>query len=130
MKTNTQLQLAYDFVQYTGQNIFLTGKAGTGKTTLSADPKRYLIGDDEHGWDDQGVFNYEGGCYAKTINLSEEKEPDIWRAIKRDALLENVVVEDDGVVDYDDNSITENTRVSYPIYHINKMIRILLRNIF
>ncbi|SMF35578.1 phosphoenolpyruvate carboxykinase (ATP) [Alteromonadaceae bacterium Bs31] len=98
------------------------GLSGTGKTTLSTDPKRKLIGDDEHGWDDNGIFNFEGGCYAKTINLDPESEPDIYAAIKRDALLENVTVDDNGKVDYDDGSVTENTRVSYPIDHIENIV--------
>ena len=99
------------------------GLSGTGKTTLSTDPKRLLIGDDEHGWDDNGVFNFEGGCYAKVINLDKESEPDIYAAIKRNALLENVTVDENGKIDFTDKSVTENTRVSYPIHHIEKIVR-------
>ncbi len=99
------------------------GLSGTGKTTLSTDPKRELIGDDEHGWDEHGVFNFEGGCYAKTINLNKEAEPDIFNAIRRDALLENVTVSDEGEIDFTDASITQNTRVSYPIYHIENIVK-------
>ena len=99
------------------------GLSGTGKTTLSTDPKRLLIGDDEHGWDDNGVFNFEGGCYAKVINLDKDSEPDIYNAITRDALLENVTVDANGKIDFADKSVTENTRVSYPINHIEKIVR-------
>ena len=106
----------------TSSAIFF-GLSGTGKTTLSTDPKRKLIGDDEHGWDDEGVFNYEGGCYAKVINLDKESEPDIYAAIKRDALLENVTVDANGKIDFTDKSVTENTRVSYPIYHIENIVK-------
>ena len=99
------------------------GLSGTGKTTLSTDPKRLLIGDDEHGWDDNGVFNFEGGCYAKVINLDKESEPDIYNAIRRDALLENVTLDAEGKIDFNDKSVTENTRVSYPINHIENIVR-------
>ena len=106
-----------------GETAIFFGLSGTGKTTLSTDPKRELIGDDEHGWDDEGVFNFEGGCYAKVINLDKNSEPDIWNAIKRDALLENVTVRADGSIDFADKSVTENTRVSYPIFHIENIVK-------
>lgn len=106
-----------------GDTALFFGLSGTGKTTLSADPKRLLIGDDEHGWDDEGIFNLEGGCYAKCINLTLEREPDIYRAIRRDALLENVDITKDGKVDFTSKKKTENTRVSYPIYHIPQIVK-------
>jgi len=106
-----------------GDTAIFFGLSGTGKTTLSTDPDRALVGDDEHGWDDEGIFNFEGGCYAKCIKLSKKNEPDIFNAIKRDALLENLVVLSDGTIDFNDSSKTENTRVSYPIYHINNIIK-------
>jgi len=106
-----------------GDTAIFFGLSGTGKTTLSTDPHRQLIGDDEHGWDDNGIFNFEGGCYAKTINLDKESEPEIYHAIRRDALLENVTLDADGKIDFDDGSTTQNTRVSYPIYHIDNIIK-------
>ncbi|MCK9339756.1 MAG: phosphoenolpyruvate carboxykinase (ATP) [Bacteroidales bacterium] len=106
-----------------GDTAIFFGLSGTGKTTLSTDPNRALIGDDEHGWDENGVFNFEGGCYAKCINLSPEKEPDIYQAIKRDALLENLVIDNEGNIDFDSAAKTENTRVSYPIYHIQNIVK-------
>ena len=106
-----------------GDVALLFGLSGTGKTTLSADPKRKLIGDDEHGWDDEGIFNFEGGCYAKTIDLDKSKEPDIYNAIRRNALLENITIDKQGKVDFSDKSVTENTRVSYPIDHIERIVK-------
>ncbi|MDP2722304.1 MAG: phosphoenolpyruvate carboxykinase (ATP) [Bacteroidales bacterium] len=106
-----------------GDTAIFFGLSGTGKTTLSTDPKRALIGDDEHGWDDEGIFNFEGGCYAKTINLDKDSEPDIFNAIRRDALLENVTVDENGIIDFNDGSVTQNTRVSYPIYHIENIVK-------
>ena len=122
MHQNDYFELASSFVLYTNCNVFVTGRAGTGKTTLSADPNRKLIGDDEHGWSDSTVFNFEGGCYAKCVNLTEEKEPQIWNAIKPGALVENVrFFEGTNTPDYDNISVTENTRVAYPIDYIDNI---------
>ena len=110
-----------------GEVAIFFGLSGTGKTTLSTDPHRELIGDDEHGWDDDGIFNFEGGCYAKTINLDKESEPDIYHAIKKDALLENLTVDKNGKIDFKDGSVTQNTRVSYPIYHIHNIVKPISR---
>jgi len=106
-----------------GDTAIFFGLSGTGKTTLSTDPKRALIGDDEHGWDDDGIFNFEGGCYAKTINLDKDSEPEIFNAIRRDALLENVTLDENGKIDFTDGSVTQNTRVSYPIFHIDNIVK-------
>ena len=106
-----------------GDVALFFGLSDTGKTTLSTDPKRKLIGDDEHGWDDDGIFNFEGGCYAKVVDLDAEKEPDIYKAIRRDALLENVTIDDNGGLHFSDRTCTENTRVSYPIYHIDNIVK-------
>ncbi|PCH52809.1 MAG: phosphoenolpyruvate carboxykinase (ATP) [Flavobacteriaceae bacterium] len=105
-----------------GDTAIFFGLSGTGKTTLSTDPNRQLIGDDEHGWDDEGIFNFEGGCYAKTINLDKDSEPEIYAAIKKNALLENVTVDENGKIDFNDSSVTQNTRVSYPIHHIDNIV--------
>ncbi len=110
-----------------GDTAIFFGLSGTGKTTLSTDSSRQLIGDDEHGWDDEGIFNFEGGCYAKTINLDKDSEPEIFAAIKKDALLENVTVDGNGKIDFSDNSVTENTRVSYPINHIENIVKPISR---
>ena len=123
LRGNASMHCSANTNQDETETAIFFGLSGTGKTTLSTDPKRKLIGDDEHGWDDNGIFNYEGGCYAKVINLSKESEPDIYNAIRRDALLENVTVDANGKIDFSDKSVTENTRVSYPIYHIDNIVK-------
>ena len=123
LRGNASMHCSANTNQDETETAIFFGLSGTGKTTLSTDPKRKLIGDDEHGWDDNGIFNYEGGCYAKVINLSKESEPDIYNAIRRDALLENVTVDANGKIDFSDKSVTENTRVSYPIYHIENIVK-------